>query len=810
MAAQWQAFDGYRGYVGSASYQVHAEFQISQYGETQAYVQVKYSIHNLGGNIQVSFDTWWGKVGVYGGAGWYGDTGWQNIGWVDYGKGISRNVYASATLYSGKYTDSRVSCWYVPQAPVWKPKNVRNVHISSVSDSKIQLVWNNEITPARPYQAIWVDRSVDGGAFILREKPSGAPTSYVDTDIEPNHTYQYRILPTNTTGDAPDFQYTSIAYTTPKAPTAASASRNDDSRATITFTPGSSNYNLYTGHQIERQVNGGAWSVLEAVTARTNSYVDSSTQPNCFYRYRVKSVNPSGVSPYTYTGIIYNTPSAPGKPNIGRTGANTMLATFENNARTATSLQVQRSTDKNTWTDVSTIAGTATSFTDSPGGGTFYYRIRNVRASLYSEWVESDAIVTIAPPNPPTITSPKPSEVINMTTPTLTVKWLHNPVDGSVQTAAELMYSVDGGSSWVTKSWTDDTSSLTIDNNFQLNTTLQFKARTKGQHADFSDWSTATVVSVRQAPSITIEEPAQDFVIKSVPINFRLAYDDASGELQSGSLSITEKDSGELVYMRDITESLEFITTEAEWVPKNKTTYTVNVYVRSSSTLQSGAIRDVTVDYVPPNTAAVSAEPDLKTGYIALTIREILSSERAAMKTAALWRNVNGKRKLLGADLHDGAQLVDKYAPLNETFTYETTSVAESGAVEEAAFEGRFDSDLFYIYYAGGIASAKYNAEEDIDITPESTTIVVAGRTYPIAVVSDRLQESHSISATVKNKTEALKLKAVAESSAPFIVKTLAGQVFHAVGTAKLTPTLNSTHEWSVSFSLTRIDGEEL
>ena len=56
---------------------------------------------------------------------------------------------------------------------------------------------------------------------------------------------------------------------------------------------------------------------------------------------------------------------------------------MDNPALTATAAEVQRSSDAATWATIRTItSANVTSFDDTPGGGTFYYRVRNTRGSL--------------------------------------------------------------------------------------------------------------------------------------------------------------------------------------------------------------------------------------------------------------------------------------------------------------------------------------------------------------------------------------------------------------------------------------------
>lgn len=804
-----------KGFWGNASgpdakMYAYVEFRTSAQEEGRAWVQYKRSCYvnsgNFGGTI---VDTsWGGRLRLYG-TGWYGDSGWQDYGWVGYGG--SAHVSASVWYlgWSNTHYNSSVDAWYSPDVPTWKPNNVMSQVAVLRSDGTVLVTWRSNTTDARPYDGVYVDVSTDDGEYELAEDCGGDVTTYT-YQAEPNRLYKFRVLPHNSAGNAPAHQYTNAVATTPNAPKSASVARDSDTQNTLSIVPGSPCAGLYLAHDVQRQMDGGAWSDFGAIEAAGSTKMDRSTNANHSWRYRVRSRNAAGASAWVETGTVYNTPCAPGKPKMSRVSDTKVKGAFENGANTATGTEIERSPDLEMWMAVRTTQGKATDFEDDPGGGTWYYRVRNVCGDLASAWVESDGIVTICAPAAPTITSPSSSQVIPMTQASIAVSWRHNPIDGSAQTAAQWRWSTDDGKTWNTLTVSGAASSAALANSFAVNTRLTVQARTKGAHADYGPWSAAVSAYVRQVPTVTIEEPGNSFTIENTPVHVRIAYSDPSGAMAAGTLTVRDAD-GAAVYSRDLMGGLEFDVPAGEWLPSDGAAYALAVTVRSSSTLQGSASRSVSVKYVLPSVAIAVAVPDPETGYVAVTVREGRTDSAVAMESCSLWRNVGGARTLLAEGLLDGSKVVDRYAPLNTDYSYETASFADSGAVSGASFPGRFESARLFVYWSGGVASGMYNASDSFSVKPSFDTFEIAGRGLPVAVAREYVEEPHDVAVKLRSREEAMAFYRAVRSCEPMVFKTLYGFVFHGMASAKFEPSLGDAEgSWEISLDVTRIWGEAL
>ncbi len=296
----------------------------------------------------------------------------------------------------------------------------------------------------------------------------------------------------------------------PNAVTGLSHTRVSDSRNSLSWTCNPTAVRPYSSVRVERSVDGGAWSEVASVPGAATGWDDLSASANHSYSYRARPANPAGYGPYSAaTGRTYNTPAAPASVSAAVKSGTTVAVTVANPALTATSLELQKSADGESWAHVAAVEGSpVTSLVADLGGGSFWLRARNARGELKSAWtVSGQATVTECPPAPPTLVSPSSSQVVP-TAAELSFSWLPSPPDGSAQTAAQVAYRLAGAPSWTAADAPGAAASLSVETPFPANSSCEWRARTKGSHAGWGAWSAASAFSVRTPPQAAFEEPA--------------------------------------------------------------------------------------------------------------------------------------------------------------------------------------------------------------------------------------------------------------------------------------------------------------
>lgn len=636
---------------------------------------------------------------------------------------------------------------------------------------------------------------------------------------------------------------------TPSAPSSLTAARESDSKNTLAWTNNTSTTRPYSSIKIERSTDGGSWSEIASVGSSATSYADTTTSADHTYQYRIRAYNSAGYSSYaTCATVLKNTPSAPTKITAARSGETTVELTVENAARTATALEIHRSSDKSTWEYVAMPSGSpVTSATDSPGGGTFYYRARNVGefadgGVAVSDWSPvSDAVVTICAPAAPTLVSPASGSTVNMAQGSVTFEWVHNPIDGSAQTAAMLRVSTDGGVNYDYYTIDGNASTFELVRDFDLNSTVTWGVCTKGAYEGYGDWSDNRVLYIRQQPSVYFSSPADGFVVKTMPIAIHLQYDDPSGKLANLSISIFDgtyaAEGAGAVYTRDMGTDTTCSILASEWLPEDGRAYTLIATVRSTSSLSAVATRDVTAALLPPLPATLEVVNDEETGCAVLTVgvqsldypedTAVLGVAKLGVMRLGVGGTLDGEeyedavginvyrvtesgRTILGENLQAGASIVDRYAPVGVDYSYEAVTFSEIGSYNTQSFPAFFGSPWFYCMFGTQVARGKWNPSGTIKLTrPSRISAWYAGRKYPVSYDNENISEVANLSLTLKTRDEEQAFRALMEAGRG-VYKSADGSVHWADFEVSLKPSYAATSYGTASITVTRTDGGEL
>ena len=607
-----------------------------------------------------------------------------------------------------------------------------------------------------------------------------------------------------------------VSSAVPSKPTNVTAVRNSDTKNTVSWShigKGMDQSDPSCGFIVARMTDGGQWSDIAKLSgALTRSYVDGTTSANHFYKYRVKAFNLWGASDAVESSnTVYNTPAAPTEIFATRTYGDSVAVHITNPAITATGIEVERSTDRSTWANITTVDGSAVNYiVDFPGDGIFYYRARNTRGELISDWSPtSNAVVNQCPPSQPTLVSPASGSIVSKTQQEVTLSWIHNPIDGSEQTGADIMINIDDDYDIYRREVVGSASSLSIQTP-DLNSTVSWRVRTKGVSDEFGDWSESRVFYVRQNPSVAFSNPVSGFVISNTPVHVSLQYSDPSGRLENATLTISKN--GRAVYTRDMGTSLECDILASEWLPDNGAKYTFDVMVRSTSTLTATASRDVSVSFTLPQKATADVTNDPETGVAGLYVKVDQGSSNVAATSVAIWREVGDKRVFLGDGFKDGSSFTDWYAPLNVHYRYIVTSFADSGAANQAVVENVLETQWFFFLWGERLARGRVNPEGSRRLTrPNRRRRHFAGRQAPVSFDDGSVDDKRSVSLLLRSKAEADEFEDLMWGDGRCVYKSGDGDVIHAdVEMSDKQAWMQPTYHGAVTLTVTRIDGKEL
>lgn len=688
------------------------------------------------------------------------------------------------------------------------PENPKSISAKiSSTHTGISVTWLNVNEVGKPYDGIHLLRQTNGGALELIADLSKSSMAYFDSSVSPGNTYRYAPHPYNSEGENPKYAYSNSVYFIPEkpaAPSSVASSRQSDYQNKVTWSPNPTPLKPVDSNRIYRSTDGGAFALIATVNGTLASYYDSSTSPNHSYRYAVSSGNEGGWSDLVYTGTTYNTPCAPGKPSGARTTGSKIALSFANDANTATATEIQRSSDRSSWTTIATTSGKATGYTDAAIDGYSYYRARNTRGSLVSAWSPiSDAVVSPCPPAAPTLVAPASGSPLLKSSTQIEFSWRHNPIDGSSQTAAQLQYSTDAAN-WATVD-VSTAQSVAVANQFALNATVYWRVRTKGVFDGWGPWSANRSFSVRQSPQIAITSPGP--VIVNLPIDVAIQYVDASGTLAQAT-AVFKRPDGTTAATVDMGASTSAMVPKGTFAPENGVTYTLEVTARSTSGLQNSQSLQFTPSFEPPKRVSAHVTPDLDRGWATLRVIVDKTGDGQEVAEIDVWRVVDGDEALIASSVSDGDSIVDTDAPLNVEYAYKVISYATSGASRTYRHEGSIKTPFCFFYYGdGGIARAQFDPEEPRHYSrPGRTLVRYAGRKYPVLYDSGGVEETRTMRAHLMGADEIGPFDELCDHSRCFF-KSVAGDAFCAAVGVEVSPQLAmATPHADVSVTITRIE----
>jgi hypothetical protein len=275
---------------------------------------------------------------------------------------------------------------------------------TAASTTSITLNWTNNVTTGISF--VGVESSPDGVTFTHITDVANTTTTYLSTGLTSSTLYFFRVVAVSGSTPSP---YSNIASTTtlgvPPAPTALTATAASATSINLAWTNKATNA---TAVLVERSPNNTTFTQIASLAAAVATYADTGLTANTTYSYRVRTQNASGFSAYSATastttsGSTSGIPTAPTALTATPASTTSINLAWTNTATNATAVLVQQSTNGTTFTQIASLAATATTYTATglTSGTTYSFRVsaqNSAGTSANSNTVAITAGVPTAP-----------------------------------------------------------------------------------------------------------------------------------------------------------------------------------------------------------------------------------------------------------------------------------------------------------------------------------------------------------------------------------------------------------------------------
>lgn len=168
---------------------------------------------------------------------------------------------------------------------------------ATATPTSVTVAWVDNATNESSYR---LERSANGGAFLLWIVLPANSTRYVDTSVSVGSTYAYRVVASNSAGNAAASNAASVIVpgVVPLAPSSLGGIAASRTQINLSWIDNATNE---TGFLVERSTNGSTWTQVGMVGANVRTYNATGLKSNTTYYFRVRAYNSYGNSAYTST-----------------------------------------------------------------------------------------------------------------------------------------------------------------------------------------------------------------------------------------------------------------------------------------------------------------------------------------------------------------------------------------------------------------------------------------------------------------------------------------------------------------------------
>lgn len=461
-------------------------------------------------------------------------------------------------------------------------------------------------------------------------------------------------------------------YQAPALPGGVGVRINSNGSATVLFRQNSTALRPVDGFDIRQQTWPAGSTVLVGQPGAARTSATTGVLPaGGEYRFLVRQRGAGGNGEWAYTSWVQTTPRAPANVVAERVAGQIQVSWVGLSEYQDSTFEIYQG---------STLVAsgiTGTSYTvESPGAGSLVYTVRERNSSgVVGPGTDSNPINVLAPPYAPS--NLQPNGGYAPSGENLRLSWVHEPSDGSAQTEYAIHYrtSPEGrfpsGATWPT-GWTEQSWVLPWASLGDGTQWVEWRVRTKGEHADWGPYSPVARVDFAPRPTVQITAPTTTIPADSTTVT--ITAGDPSREYSwrataylDGALHASRSGYGKPPYTWKLTGLPNGASLRVE--------ATITAEVDSLT-----ASRTVAVTYASPLTPELEASWISETGAVSLAVTNPSGGTVPAVSNRLERRTPDGSWEVVAESVPLDGTFTDPIPALDDRVEYRAVSVAETGA----------------------------------------------------------------------------------------------------------------------------------
>lgn len=518
------------------------------------------------------------------------------------------------------------------------------------------------------------------------------------------------------------------------------------------------------------------------------------------YKVRVRGVRNGLTSDWSDYSDNYDTiPKPPDSITELKALSATSVSISWSEVTTATSYNIEYTDDVNNFdvtsatSSVTVDVGTRFTVTGLESGHEYFFRVRAVNDEGESPYTEPKSVIVGKKPTAPTTWSSASTVVVG---DTLNLYWIHNSVDGSSQTYAELELTINGAvQSYSIQNTTDEdekdkTSVYSINTSaYAEGTVVLWRVRTRGVTEDFSEWSIQRTVNIYAPPTLQLSVPSS---VATLPLSVSAIAGPSTQKPIGYAVQITALSSyettdefgqvkmvgnGEVVFNKyyDVQTNLTLFLTPADLTLENNIRYRLSCTVSMNSGLSKTEQSDFTVGWGSsdcyPN-AEITYDRRRYTTSIRPYCANASDAEITGWTLAVYRREYNGEFTEIASGIpsKSNVHVTDPHPALDYARYRIVATNDRNGSMEYYDIPGYYIGESAIILqwneewtnrdddspdalerpaWAGSLLRLPYNVDVSNTTAPDVTMTKYIGRSHPVSYYGTHKGETGSWKATI-------------------------------------------------------------